>query len=75
MFSFILFSLFSEKGKQKKDNILERVMPDLWYEKEWKKKYVNQEQICVSMSQYHSAFVPPIKSKRKMMTDEKILCA
>jgi hypothetical protein len=51
------------------------VKPDLWYEKEWKKKYVNQEQICVSMSQYHSAFVPPIKSKRKMMTDEKILCA
>lgn len=40
-----------------------------------KKKYVNQEQICVSMSQYHSAFVPPKKSKRKMMTDEKILCA
>lgn len=39
------------------------------------KKYVNQEQICVSMSQYHSAFVPPIKFKRKMMTDEKnIMC-
>ena len=36
MFSFILFSLFSEKGKQK-NIILERVMPDLWYEKEWKK--------------------------------------
>lgn len=31
--------------------------------------------MCVSMSQYHSAFVPPIKSKRKMMTDEKnIMC-